>query len=302
LDRRPKLTSIAIRILAVAAVAAGFTLAAFAGIKFGEAVSTPSGSASPPVAEKPERSRPTPAEAKPKKSRVSWPAKGAEDEAQKIAEDRDGLVSFAAIGPSGRTMGFDAGRPFFSASVSKAMLLVAELRRLRREDLPLDDATRATLTQMITLSDNVAADAIYARVGDAGLNEVAKVAGMTDYSGDVGHWSNVQFSAGDLALFMSELDELLALQGGEAGSKMLSSVISTQRWGVPQAAPGDARIRFKGGWRPSDSGELVHQMARVDVNGKSYSLAVMTDGNPSQPYGEKTIRLIAAELLETDKR
>jgi len=301
LDRRPKLTSIAIRILAVAAVAAGFTLAAFAGIKFGEAVSTSSGSASPPVAEKLERSRPT-AEAKPEKSRVSWPAKGAEDDAQKIAEDRDGLVSFAAIGPSGRTMGFDAGRPFFSASVSKAMLLVAELRRLRREDLPLDDATRATLTQMITLSDNVAADAIYARVGDAGLNEVAKVAGMTDYSGDVGHWSNVQFSAGDLALFMSELDELLALQGGEAGSKMLSSVISTQRWGVPQAAPGDARIRFKGGWRPSDSGELVHQMARVDVNGKSYSLAVMTDGNPSQPYGEKTIRLIAAELLETDKR
>ncbi len=64
---------------------------------------------------------------------------------------------------------------------------------------------------MITLSDNEAADSIYARVGDAGLNEVAAAAKMSHFAGDVGHWSNVKVTAADMALFMSKLDELLDL-------------------------------------------------------------------------------------------
>ena len=80
---------------------------------------------------------------------------------------------------------------------------------------------------------------------------------------------------------------------------MLEAIVPYQRWGIPEAASPDARIRFKGGWRPSDTGELVHQAARVDLAPKSYSLAVLTDGNPSMPYGEKTIRRIAEELLKT---
>ena len=287
--------------LAVAAVTACLAVAVFAGIRFANTDTTPSGRAAPPQAQE---SAPSPPQAtpKPRRAEPAWPAESAEKNARRIAEDREGVVSFAAIGPGGRTLGFDADRRFFSASLSKAMLLVAELRRLRRENLSLDATTKNTLTQMITFSDNLAADVIYARVGDAGLNEVAKIAGMAEYSGDVGHWSNVQFSASDLALFMSKLEELLDLPGGEAGSEMLASVIPSQAWGIPQSAPDDARVRFKGGWRPTDTGELVHQAARVDQDGKSYSVAVLTDGNPSMPYGEETIRMIAGELLRTEKR
>ncbi|MEJ7876927.1 MAG: serine hydrolase [Solirubrobacterales bacterium] len=212
------------------------------------------------------------------------------------------MVSFAAIGPGGREVGFKPDRQYFSASVTKCMLLVAELRRLRREGLALDSGTRSTLNSMITFSDNDAADQIYARVGDEGLQEVAKLVGMTHFEATVGHWSNAQITPADMSAFMSKLDDLLGLPGGDAGSKMLASVIPAQSWGVPQAASEDARVRFKGGWRPSELGELVHQAARVDVDGESYSLAILTDGNPSMPYGEETIRLIAAELLRTDKR
>ncbi len=233
------------------------------------------------------------------KNRPAWPAKDAEAKAQHFARTRKGLISFAAIGPGGRTLTFEPDRQFFSASVSKAMLLVAELRRLRREESALDGTTRSLLQQMLTMSDNDAADAIYARVGDEGLNEVANVAGMTDFTGDAGYWANVQLSASDLARFMSRLDKLLALPGGDAGSEMLSSVVPGQSWGIPKAAPDGARVRFKGGWRPSGTGELVHQVARVDADGKSYSLAILTDGSPTMPYGEETIRLIAEELLET---
>jgi Beta-lactamase enzyme family len=229
--------------------------------------------------------------------RERWPAEGAAAEAERIAKSREGVISFAAIGPTAQTVSFEPDRQFYSASISKAMLLVAELRRLRREETTLDETTRSLLEQMITLSDNEAADAIFARVGDAGLNGVAAAAGMAHFAGDVGHWSNVQVTAADMALFMSKLDELLDLRYGGLGSEMLASVTPLQRWGIPEAAPKQANVRLKGGWRPSDTGQLVLQAAQVNVGGESYSIAVFTDGNPSQVYGEETIRLIAAQFL-----
>jgi beta-lactamase class A len=65
---------------------------------------------------------------------------------------------------------------FPSASLSKAMLLVAELRRIARVRGHLDPRTRALLAVMIRVSDNAAADAMYRRVGDPGLLEVAHAA------------------------------------------------------------------------------------------------------------------------------
>ena len=100
-----------------------------------------------------------------------------------------------------------------------------------------------------------------------------------------------------MALLMSKLDELLDLRYGGLGSEMLASVTPLQRWGIPEAAPEQADVRLKGGWRPSETGQLVVQAAQVNVGGESYSIAVLTDGNPSQVYGEDTIRLIAAQLL-----
>ena len=47
---------------------------------------------------------------------------------------------------------------------------------------------------MITISDNDAADAIYDRVGDAGLIAVAERAGMTRFT-VAGYWGNAQIAA-----------------------------------------------------------------------------------------------------------
>ena len=290
-----------LRTALVAGITFSLTMAVVGGVLFGRAVtSSPAGA---PTEERvatetaPAEEAATKPDREPKADPVAWPAEGAAAEAQRIAESRSGVIAFAAIGPGGKTMGFEPDRQFYSASISKSMLLVAELRRLAAEELPLDETTKSLLEQMITVSDNDAADAIYARVGDAGLNEVAKAAEMSHFAGDVGHWSNVKVTAADMALFMSKLDDLLDLPFGGQGSEMLASVTPTQQWGIPQAAPKGAAVRLKGGWRPTDAGQLVLQAARVDVDGESYSVAVLTDGNPSQAYGQETIRLIAAQLL-----
>lgn len=232
--------------------------------------------------------------------RPRWPAPGAPGEARKIARRRGGLVSFAAMGPGGHAVGFHENRRYVSASVVKAMLLVAELSRLDRTKLPLDDGTRATLRAMITYSDNDAADQIYYRVGDAGLYAVAKRAEMPRFT-VMGYWANAQITAADTASFMWRLDRLLDVRRGGFGSELLAGIVDYQRWGLAEAVPKDARLRFKGGWRSTGLGQLVHQAARVDRDGRRYAVAVLTDGQPSMEHAIGTVRLIGEQLIRRDR-
>jgi hypothetical protein len=102
--------------------------------------------------------------------------------------------SFALIDSHGRLHGFAPRRRYVSASVVKAMLLVAYLRQVGNR--PPSPAERAVLGPMIRWSDNDAADSIYARIGDSGLLDLARRARMRDLT-VAGHWGGVYFSARD---------------------------------------------------------------------------------------------------------
>ncbi len=217
--------------------------------------------------------------------------------AARYARQDEGLVSFALVDSSGRRHGFEQDRQFVSASVVKAMLLAAELRRLRAEGLEIDGATGSTLDSMITLSDNDAADVIYGRVGDEGLFEVAEKAGM-DHFDVAGHWGNARLTAADAARFFDHLDRNLVGPDSGRAKELLNSVTTEQRWGIPAVAGGRWQPFFKGGWRSTDLGELVHQAALLEGAGNErISLAVMTDGQASRTDAIADIEEIAAILL-----
>jgi hypothetical protein len=59
----------------------------------------------------------------------------------------------------------------------------------------------------------------------------------------------------------------------------------------------EARIFFKGGWRPETAGWLVHQAALVERGTRRVSIAVLTDHDRSREYGRATIRGIAKRAL-----
>jgi beta-lactamase class A len=216
--------------------------------------------------------------------------------AQRYARGREGLVSFAVVGSDGRTGGLAEDRSYVSASVVKALLLAAELRRLDDGGLPLDDSTRGLLASMITWSDNEAADMIYARVGDAGLAAVAGRAGMERFSAG-GHWSAAQITAADMASFFSRLGRSLPESTDGFAKGLLGSVVKEQSWGIPQAAGADWEVRFKGGWRATERGQLVHQAAELRRGGERVGLAVLTDAQPSRGYAVATVRGVAERLL-----
>ncbi len=76
-----------------------------------------------------------------------------------FARRRTGSVSFAVVDERGRIHGFHRGRRYSSASLVKAMLLVAYLRKGGVRNRRLHGSERATLGPMIRGSDNARRDA-----------------------------------------------------------------------------------------------------------------------------------------------
>jgi hypothetical protein len=227
-------------------------------------------------------------------------------DAREIAAAAPGTVAFAVVDSRDPARGYEQGLQFSSASISKALLLAAELRRLQRDDQPLDGGTRSTLDSMIRFSDNDAASSIYARVGDAGLLEVAERAGMDGFEVTPGYWGGAQVTAGGLARFFWDLDENLPARSRRFGRQLLENVTSTQRWGIPEGANGAWRVYFKGGWRPpateETSGPVTHQAALLEHrSGERIGLAILSDQSPgSTSYA--TLEGITRSLLAQPPR
>jgi beta-lactamase family protein len=233
--------------------------------------------------------------------RDPYPAPRAVRRAQEFAASR-GDVSFAVIDDSIGLRGYDQDRPFSSASVSKSLLLAAELRRMEREGLPLDDQTKGLLEPMITYSDNRAADAVYAQVGDEGLEEVARRAGMTSFAVTPGFWGGDHITAADMARFFFRLEANLPGPHRRYAKALLARITAAERWGIPQAVGHGWSAWFKGGWRPSGqedtSGAVTHQAALlVHRGGERVALAVLTDETPGDATGFAAIEGVTERLL-----
>ena len=211
--------------------------------------------------------------------------------AQHYARSRAGNVAFAVLEPGGRVRGVHRYAAFPSASVVKAMLLVAVLRRAGRR--PLSAQERGLLTPMITVSDNASALAVYNSVGRVGIGQIARAARMVHFGG-VPSLFDTQITAGDQARLFLRIDRLVPAQHRRFARRLLSSIVDLQRWGIaPVARRHRLKAFFKGGWR----GGLVHQVALLERNGRRIVLAVLTTNQPSMAYGEATISGIARRVL-----
>jgi hypothetical protein len=235
--------------------------------------------------------------------RIAYPPARAIRRAEEFAASR-GDVSFAVTDDSIGNRGYDVDREFSSASLSKALLLAAELRRLDREGLPLDSETRGLLEPMVTYSDNRAADAVYAEVGDEGLEEVARRAGMRDFEATPGFWGGDRITAADMARFFYRLESNLPGPHRAYAKRLLADIAPVERWGIPQAIGHGWSVWFKGGWRPAGeedtSGAVTHQAALlVHRGGERLALAVLSDEPPGDVAGFAAIEGVTERLLAT---
>lgn len=226
-----------------------------------------------------------------------FPADPALEAARRYAQERDGEVSFAVVDSRGDLRGADADRSFASASLVKAMLLVAYLDQLEDDGLPIGTEGRALLDSMIRVSDNAAATQVYAAVGGApALEGVAESAGMDDFAASPA-WGESSITAADQARFFARIDRLVPRVHRDYALRLLSSIAPEQSWGIAQAAGDRFEPYFKGGWLPTAGGQLVHQAALLERGGRRLSVAVLTDGSPSFDYGVQTVEGVAERIL-----
>jgi zinc D-Ala-D-Ala dipeptidase len=217
-----------------------------------------------------------------------FPARSRIRAVQHYLKSRGALNSWSLIDSWGRVHGFASHRVYVSASLVKAMLLTSYLRGLGNR-MP-DAAERAVLGPMITVSSNDAADTIYNRVGDAALYRLAKAVGMRSFS-VAGYWANAHFSAEDQARLFSRIDRLVPKKSRGYARGLLSSIVAYQRWGFSRFSLARGfKTFFKGGWRGTAAGQLVHESALFERGDTRVSMAVLTDGNPSHEYGTETLR------------
>jgi hypothetical protein len=217
-------------------------------------------------------------------------------EASRFLAGRAGTGSFAAVDERGRVHGDRRGVQYSSASLVKAMLLVAYLDRKDVRHRALRRSERGLLGPMIRVSDNDAATAIYGRVGEGGLNRLAHRARMRRFASNP-VWGGCQVTAGDQARFFSRLRSLLPPRHRGYGLGLLHRIVSYERWGIPRGAPSGWRLYFKGGWFRDDDGWRVHQAALLRKGKRRISIAVLTRGSPSLGYGAATIAGVTSRLL-----
>jgi len=211
--------------------------------------------------------------------------------AQRFARTRQGTVAFAVLDQQGRLRGLNRTLRFNSASVVKAMMMVAVLRRAGAR--PLSDRARTLLRPMITRSDNDSASAVYVVIGDAGLNAVARAADMRKFTPS-SVWGNSQITAADQVRFFIKIDKLVPAAHRRYARKLLSSIIGPQRWGIPPVTKAKGlKAFFKGGWRAC----CVHQVALIERGRSRIALAVLTRNTPSMEYSHETIKRIAQRVL-----
>jgi hypothetical protein len=235
------------------------------------------------------------------RQKQAFPTSAQVARARHFARSRQGSVSFTVSDSHGRRYDLDGYRQFISASVVKAMLMTCFLNTKTLDHQQLTATDRSELRAMITVSDNDAANWVYNQVGDAHLVFLAHRLGMRHFS-VAGYWGYAQVTTNDQALLMSKLDRAVYRPYRAYARSLLSSVVSWESWGIPQVAhPLGWKVFFKGGWRGTVRGQLVHQVARLERRNEVIVICVMTDGDPSQSYGEETIAGIARNLLRSHR-
>jgi hypothetical protein len=212
-----------------------------------------------------------------------------------FVDRRQARVAFALVDQAGVVHGVRLQTRFVSASLVKAMLLVAYLNRADVIARPLAETERQLLASMIQRSDNDAATAVRDLVTNDGLREVARRAGMLHFT-PARSWGSSRITASDQARFFFQLDALVPELHRPFARELLTTIIPSQRWGIPAATPPGWTVFFKGGWRPLD-GWVVNQAAFLEGPPGRLAIAILSDHNPSFAYGTRTLRGVAARLL-----
>jgi hypothetical protein len=209
-------------------------------------------------------------------------------------DTRRGDIAFA-VRTEHRFYGYRPDHIEWSASVVKAMLMVAYLNQPSVARRPLTAHDTGLLKPMITESDNIAAQEVFDDLGQGALRALAARVGMTHFATSP-IWGETEITARDQTRFFLHIDSFLPARYRAYAMHLLSSIVPSQRWGIGEVAPRGWKLYFKGGWGYG-TGLLDHQVALLVRGCARVSVAVLTMHDGSHPYGKDTLKGLFRRLL-----
>ena len=213
----------------------------------------------------------------------------------KYAHGRTGDIAFA-VRTRGTFYGYRQDHHEWSASVLKAMLMVAYLDMPSVAGRPLNSYETGLLWPMITMSDNNAADRVDVIVGNGRLDALAARVGMRSFVPAAPIWGESLITARDQTKFFLRIDSYVVPSHRAYAMHLLNSITPSQRWGIGEVAPRGWRLYFKGGWGYG-TGLIDHQVALFTRGCSRFSIAVLTMYDGSHEYGKETLRELFHILL-----
>jgi hypothetical protein len=227
--------------------------------------------------------------------------------AASFLDGRQPTWGLAAASPSSGTLYAQNGDAQFElASAVKVLVAIAVLDNAQRENRYVDRFELSLLWPMITLSDNDSTTELWEQIqGGPGLTRyLASVgeAGVKPYNG--AFWGTTTATPNSMAAILARaaFGDLLNSDHRALLLNLLRQVTPSQRWGVTAGLEGDdtstALVGVKDGWYPAEAGWRVNSVGFVvrSDGQRFYTIAVLTNGQPSWNYGIATIEGAAQQV------
>ncbi|MFF8671888.1 serine hydrolase [Streptomyces sp. NPDC015242] len=191
-----------------------------------------------------------------------------------------------------------ASSAYDSASVVKVTVLATLLWDAKRNNRYLTDRENTLAKAMITKSDNAATSTLWKQLGMTKIKGFLAAAGMTQTKpGADGYWGLTQITVTDeqkLLKLITGKNTVLSDNSRAYILKLMSQVVSSQRWGTPYGVPAGVTVAVKNGWlQRSTNGWRVHSIGAFKGGGHDYTMTVLTHGNSTMNYGIATIQAVA---------
>jgi hypothetical protein len=213
--------------------------------------------------------------------------------------NRSGTIAVGLYDRTTRTTcSLRSATAYDSASVVKVTVLATLLWDAKRHNRYLTDREASLAKAMITRSDNDATSTLWRQLGLTKIRGFLTAAGMTQTKpGANGYWGLTQITVTDeqkLLKLITARNTVLSDNSRAYILKLMSQVISSQRWGTPYGAPSTVSVHVKNGWlQRSTHGWRVHSVGTFNGGGHDYMITVLTHGNSTMNYGITTIQGVA---------
>ncbi len=226
-------------------------------------------------------------------------------EATPYLTSRKGQIGIAVVIPvEGVAYVYNGDTGFPMASVAKVPIMLTVLSQVDETGRSLNEYEQELLTQMITVSDNLDAYALWDAVGGAAeVSEYLSSIGIDGIVPNVRYWGESQALALDVAEMLAMLanGSILSEAGTALAMDLLEGVNEAQDWGVPSGAAMDSDVTVvgvKNGWYPAPDGWRVNSVGyvRSEDNKIKYAIAVLSNEQPSLEYGIETIEWLSQLL------